>query len=262
MTIRLNTPYPKDFIRRIESRLMNILEYYNRYSQISKAYTILNKETLKVEESINVTFDESLPKSRTSPLVDDDMIEEQAVQNYDSTQNPNCDLEEIIPRVENIREISDHPINQVIRELDERTLRSHAQERSNFFAFVSSIEPKNIKEAIKDESWTMAMQEELDQFVRIMEMEPDIENMTLNEYLDYEAKRKRRLWDNYYEDAFIDKYYVLPPLLPCFQPSLPHNERGYESPNTNNEVDIDSMTIVEYNLYIARQIKNPLCGKL
>ncbi|GKC94239.1 retrovirus-related pol polyprotein from transposon TNT 1-94, partial [Tanacetum coccineum] len=28
------------------------------------------------------------------------------------------------------------------------------------------IEPKNIKEAIKDESWTMAMQEELDQFVR------------------------------------------------------------------------------------------------
>ncbi|GJW38498.1 hypothetical protein Tco_0064343 [Tanacetum coccineum] len=29
-----------------------------------------------------------------------------------------------------------------------------------------------------------------------MEMEPDIKNMTLNEYLEYEAKKERRLWDN------------------------------------------------------------------
>nr|GEX32621.1 epidermal patterning factor 1 [Tanacetum cinerariifolium] len=29
-----------------------------------------------------------------------------------------------------------------------------------------------------------------------MEMEPDIENMTLNEYLEYEAMKERRLWDN------------------------------------------------------------------
>ncbi|GJT76452.1 retrovirus-related pol polyprotein from transposon TNT 1-94 [Tanacetum coccineum] len=119
-----------------------------------------------VHESPNVTFDESLPKYRSSPLVDDDMIEEQVVQNHDRTQNPNCDLEEVIHRVENIREIRDHLIDQVIGELDERTLRSHAQDRRNFFAFVSTIEPKNIKEAIKDESWTMAMQEKLDQFVR------------------------------------------------------------------------------------------------
>nr|GEV15809.1 hypothetical protein [Tanacetum cinerariifolium] len=136
-----------------------------RYSQTSKTYIVLNKKTLKVKESINVTFDESLPKSRTSHLVDDDMIEEQAVQNHDRTQNPDAELEEDTPRVENIREIRDHPTDQVMGELDERTLRSHAQDRSNFFAFVSSIEPKNIKKAIKDESWTMAMQEELDYFV-------------------------------------------------------------------------------------------------
>ncbi|GKC85085.1 hypothetical protein Tco_1140802 [Tanacetum coccineum] len=29
-----------------------------------------------------------------------------------------------------------------------------------------------------------------------MEMKPDIENMTLNEYLEYEAEKERRLWDN------------------------------------------------------------------
>ncbi|GKB38694.1 hypothetical protein Tco_0883636 [Tanacetum coccineum] len=121
-----------------------------------------------------------------------------------------------------------------------------------------------------------------------MEIDPDIENMTLNEYLEYEVEKEWRLCDNvrskssptryeradfnsshhdksisldfsnYYEDAFIDKYYALPPLLPCFQPSQPPNECGYESPNTNNEVDIDSMTIAEYNLYITRQMKNPL----
>ncbi|GJT12024.1 hypothetical protein Tco_0859066 [Tanacetum coccineum] len=103
-------------------------------------------------ESLNVTFDESLPKSRISPLVDDDMIEEHAVQNHDRTQNPNCDLEKVFHRVENIQVIKDHPIYQVIGKLDERTLRSHAQDRINFFAFVSTMEPKNIKEAIKDES--------------------------------------------------------------------------------------------------------------
>ena len=43
------------------------------YSQNSKAYIVLNKETLRVEESLNVTFDESPPPSKTSPLVDDEL---------------------------------------------------------------------------------------------------------------------------------------------------------------------------------------------
>ncbi|GJY66598.1 zf-CCHC domain-containing protein [Tanacetum coccineum] len=46
------------------------------YSQSSKAYIILNKHTRKVEESLNVTFDETPPPSKTSPLVDDDLDEE------------------------------------------------------------------------------------------------------------------------------------------------------------------------------------------
>ncbi|GJX84245.1 hypothetical protein Tco_0335019 [Tanacetum coccineum] len=92
---------------------------------------------------------------------------------------------------------------------------------------------------------------------RIMEMKPDIENMTLNEFLEYEASISLD-FPHYYEDAFIDKYCALPPLLPCFRPSQLHNECGYESPNTNNKVDINSMTIAEYNRYIARQNKNLL----
>ncbi|GJV68573.1 retrovirus-related pol polyprotein from transposon TNT 1-94 [Tanacetum coccineum] len=47
------------------------------YSQNSKAYIILNKHTRKIEESLNVTFDETPPPSKTSPLVDDDLDEEE-----------------------------------------------------------------------------------------------------------------------------------------------------------------------------------------
>ncbi|GJX06546.1 hypothetical protein Tco_0194478 [Tanacetum coccineum] len=45
----------------------------------------------------------------------------------------------------------------------------------------------------------------------------------------------------YYEDIEIDKYYELPPLHPCFQPPQPHTKYDYESPNEDDEVDIDSI---------------------
>ncbi|GJR43331.1 retrovirus-related pol polyprotein from transposon TNT 1-94 [Tanacetum coccineum] len=50
------------------------------YSQNSKAYIILNKQTMKVEESLNVTFDETLPPPKTSPLEDDELVEEEAIE--------------------------------------------------------------------------------------------------------------------------------------------------------------------------------------
>ncbi|GKD32178.1 hypothetical protein Tco_1242956 [Tanacetum coccineum] len=104
-----------------------------------------------------------------------------------------------------------------------------------------------------------------------MEMEHDIENMMLNEYLDNEPEKERRLWRNvrsknsptmyeradfnsshhdksvtldflhYYEDVLIGKYYALPPLIPCFQPPQPHKECGYESADENEDVYIESV---------------------
>ncbi|GJZ58319.1 hypothetical protein Tco_0613813 [Tanacetum coccineum] len=49
----------------------------------------------------------------------------------------------------------------------------------------------------------------------IMEMEPDIENMTFNEYFEYEAAKKRQLWDNVrsrksppnYDETDFDSFY-------------------------------------------------------
>ncbi|GJT68779.1 retrovirus-related pol polyprotein from transposon TNT 1-94, partial [Tanacetum coccineum] len=57
----------------------------NRYTLVivddysSKAYIILNKHTKKIKESLNVTLDETPPPSKTSPLVDDDLDEEEAI---------------------------------------------------------------------------------------------------------------------------------------------------------------------------------------
>nr|GEV03291.1 retrovirus-related Pol polyprotein from transposon TNT 1-94 [Tanacetum cinerariifolium] len=57
----------------------------NRYTLVivddysSKACIVLNKHTKKVEESLNVTFDETSSPSKTSPLVDDDLDEEESI---------------------------------------------------------------------------------------------------------------------------------------------------------------------------------------
>ncbi|GJY02320.1 retrovirus-related pol polyprotein from transposon TNT 1-94 [Tanacetum coccineum] len=50
------------------------------YSPNSKAYVVLNKETMKVKESLNVKFDET-PPSNSSPLVDDDSLEVDIIEN-------------------------------------------------------------------------------------------------------------------------------------------------------------------------------------
>ncbi|GJV14282.1 retrovirus-related pol polyprotein from transposon TNT 1-94 [Tanacetum coccineum] len=137
------------------------------YSQNSKAYINLNKHPRKVEESLNVTFDETPPPSKTSPLVDDDLDEEEA--NYGLMKKKNLkntivddliDCERVI-----IKESRNHPLENVIGNLNQRTLRSQAQNQSNFFCFISTIEPKNVNEALTDDSWIVAMQEELNQFI-------------------------------------------------------------------------------------------------
>lgn len=130
------------------------------YSQTSKAYIVLNKETMVVEESLNVMFDESPPPSKTSPLVDDDLDEENAI--VENMKNLDISQETIkIGETTNLKESKSHPLDNVIGSLNQRTLRSQVQNNSNFFCFVSIIEPKNVNEALKDESWIIAMQEEL-----------------------------------------------------------------------------------------------------
>nr|GEV13776.1 retrotransposon protein, putative, Ty1-copia subclass [Tanacetum cinerariifolium] len=62
-------------------------------------------------------------------------------------------------------ESRNHPLENFIGNLNQRTLRAQAQNQSNFFCFISIIEPKNVNEALGDKSWIVVMQEELNQFI-------------------------------------------------------------------------------------------------
>ncbi|GKB83587.1 copia protein [Tanacetum coccineum] len=95
------------------------------YSQNSKAYIILNKHIRKVEESLNVTFDETPPPSKMSPLVDDDLDEEESIK---ITEKKNLERDIVdetleIDEIVNIKESRNHPSKNVIGNLNQRTLR-------------------------------------------------------------------------------------------------------------------------------------------
>ncbi|GJZ52314.1 retrovirus-related pol polyprotein from transposon TNT 1-94 [Tanacetum coccineum] len=88
---------------------------------------------MKVEESLNVTFDESPPTTKLSPLVDDDVGEEEAIENNSKVvNNNNLEVESVeVDEVVNIKESKNHPLEQVIGNLNQRTLRSQAQNQTN-----------------------------------------------------------------------------------------------------------------------------------
>ncbi|GKA95860.1 hypothetical protein Tco_0817955 [Tanacetum coccineum] len=115
---------------------------------------------MKIKESLNVTFDETPLPSKTSPLVDDDLDEEEAIK-VTEKKNIENDIDDEtleVDEIVNIKESKNHPLGNVIGKLNQRTLRSQTQKQSNFFCFISTIEPKNVNEALKDESWIIAMQ--------------------------------------------------------------------------------------------------------
>ncbi|GJW65468.1 copia protein [Tanacetum coccineum] len=103
-----------------------------------------------VEESLNVTFNESPPPFKTSPLKDDDLVEEGDIKVSEKKPLGNDVEDEILENNEivNIKE---------------------------------SKKPKHIGEALKDESWVVAMQEELNQFTAndVWELVPNLKSMTV-----------------------------------------------------------------------------------
>nr|GEX01989.1 retrovirus-related Pol polyprotein from transposon TNT 1-94 [Tanacetum cinerariifolium] len=68
----------KDYLTKFDPKSYE--DVFLGYSQNSKAYIILNKQTMKVKESLNVTFDETSSPPKTSPLEDDDLVEEEDIE--------------------------------------------------------------------------------------------------------------------------------------------------------------------------------------
>ncbi|GKC31555.1 retrovirus-related pol polyprotein from transposon TNT 1-94 [Tanacetum coccineum] len=109
---------------------------------------------MKIEESLNVTFDETPPPSKTSRLVDDDLDEEEAIKVTEKKKLENNIKDETleIDKIFNIKESRNHPLENVIGNLNQRTL-----------------------------SWIIAMQVELNQFVAndVWELVPQPKNMAI-----------------------------------------------------------------------------------
>ncbi|GJT66243.1 retrovirus-related pol polyprotein from transposon TNT 1-94 [Tanacetum coccineum] len=114
----------------VERKNMTLQEM--SYSQNSKAYIILNKHTRKVKESLNVTFDEIPPPSKTSPLVGDDLDEEEAIK-VTEKKNLENDIEDEtleMDEIVNIKESRNYLLENVIGNLNQRTLRSQGQNQN------------------------------------------------------------------------------------------------------------------------------------
>ncbi|GJU95318.1 retrovirus-related pol polyprotein from transposon TNT 1-94 [Tanacetum coccineum] len=109
---------------------------------------------MKIKESLNVTFGETPPPSKTSPLVDDDLDEEEAIKVTKKKNLENNIKDETleIDKVVNIKESRNHPLENIIGNLNQRTL-----------------------------SWIITMQEELNQFITndVWELVPQPKNMKI-----------------------------------------------------------------------------------
>nr|GEU49317.1 copia protein [Tanacetum cinerariifolium] len=88
-------------------------------------------------------------------LKDDDFVEEEAIKDSEKktigndVKNETLEIDKIV----NIKESKSHLLKNVIGNLNQRTFRSQAQDKSNLFCFLSTIDTKNVSEALKDERW-------------------------------------------------------------------------------------------------------------
>nr|GEU95785.1 retrovirus-related Pol polyprotein from transposon TNT 1-94 [Tanacetum cinerariifolium] len=126
----------------------------NRYTLV-----IVDNYSRKIKESLNVTFDETPPPSKTSPLVDDDLDKEEAIKVTEKKNLENNIKDETleIDEVVNIKESRNHPLENIIGNLNQRTL------------------------SLRDESWIVAMPEELNQFIAndVWKLVPQPRNITI-----------------------------------------------------------------------------------
>ncbi|KAL3510114.1 hypothetical protein ACH5RR_029515 [Cinchona calisaya] len=150
------------------------------YSSDKKAYRVYNRRTLLIEEVVHVTFDESNDVISKNLCEDEDtgILKELEkldihkdhqegtsnvdINNHQVDDEKNEDAQNDLPKA--WRFVSNHPQDLIIGDLsDGVTTRSHKPLNNNC-ALLSHIEPKHIDVALSDESWVIAMQDELSQF--------------------------------------------------------------------------------------------------
>jgi len=147
------------------------------YSLNSKAFRIYNKRTIIIEESIHVSFDETnqiMPRKDTLDDISDSLegmyIHGEEHKGKGKGNDEDFQIDETKTSKDLRREWRTsryHPLDNIIGDISNGVPTRHSlKDVCNNMAFVSLIEPKNLKEAIIDEHWIIAMQEELNHFER------------------------------------------------------------------------------------------------
>ncbi|GKC59429.1 retrovirus-related pol polyprotein from transposon TNT 1-94 [Tanacetum coccineum] len=130
MSYNLSGPFTSQSNEIVERTHLN-LRKMSRAMLADKAYIVLNKEPMRIKEYLNVIFDERFPKPKSSPLVEDDRINEPIVQDLNGSPSLQVNVsDEGYPK--SLKEARGHPIEFVIGELNERTLRSKAKQAYEF----------------------------------------------------------------------------------------------------------------------------------
>ena len=131
------------------------------YSTNSRAYRVFNSRTKTVMESINVVVNDFGP---ATPDVEPDAGTSCDTQDEaDEIKSTEEIIESEITQEKNpsIRLQKMHPKELIIGDPN-RGVTTRSRENIVNSSFVSKIEPKHVKEALTDEFWINAMQEELE----------------------------------------------------------------------------------------------------
>nr|GEX01098.1 hypothetical protein [Tanacetum cinerariifolium] len=166
--------------------------FFIGYSADSCAYRVYNRRTKKIIETMNVSFDElssmafeqrSLKpglQSMTSGQISlgfdltyapSTITTQQPTEVADNVPNAMLDANTFVNPFATSPQTMDHPLEQVIGEpLRLVLIRNQLRSNGDMFMYaltMSTMEPKNIKEAMNDPAWIESMQEELLQFKRL-----------------------------------------------------------------------------------------------
>jgi hypothetical protein len=159
---------------------------------------VYNSETNTVEESIHVRFDDKEPDNKMSEQDDSyagvpyqynypeaektseanetseaemEVISEEASPIEASEEHDDISEDEMQENVETpkrkFKYKSSHPEDLILGNKESpRKTRSAYQQSDSLLGLISMIEPKNVDEALTDDGWIVAMQDELNQFQR------------------------------------------------------------------------------------------------
>ena len=154
------------------------------------AYRLYNSETLCFEESMHVKFDDKEPRDKT-PEQDENFAGSEDSDDYskpdqiselndtseaakvpdiphvEASEEDHSDSQQVIQSRNSFKYKSSHPEDQIIgnKESPRRT-RSHFRLEESALGLLSMIEPTKVDEALIDDGWILAMQDELNQFKR------------------------------------------------------------------------------------------------